>query len=233
VTPRVPEQYEALTTRLSTGVRGLDKLMGGGPFAGSTTLVVGSTGSGKTTLALQFALEGVEQGEKVLYINFQENPAQLRKAIANLGRDPDAAEQRGLVLLYASPVELQIDSIVQEIFDAIEDKGVRRLVIDALGDLSIAASDPQRLHDYLYALIQHFSVRGATTLMTLESSEGFTATSKFLDQRYSYMSDNLIHLGDGIQPAKRRDLRIVKMRGSAHQRAPREFEITRKGLRIK
>jgi circadian clock protein KaiC len=232
VAPRVPEEYESLAERLPTGVGGLDELMGGGPFAGSTTLVVGATGSGKTTMALQFALEGVKRGEQVMFINFQENPAQLRRAIANLGHDPAAVQERGLSLIYASPVELQIDSIVAEIFATIRDGGVRRLIIDAVGDLALAANDPQRLHDYLYSLIQHFAVRGVTTLLTLEAGEGLQATPSWTQERFSYMSDNLVHLAWGDGHGGRRKLRIVKMRGSDHERASREFEIGPRGARI-
>ena len=137
-------------------------------FAGSTTLLLGMTGSGKTTIGLQFALEGVRRGEPAIFVNFQENPAQLRRAIAGLGADPDEVQAKGLKLIYANPVELQIDSIVGEIFKAIESGEARRLVIDAIGDIATAASDIQRLHDYLYSLIQHFAVRGVTTILTLE-----------------------------------------------------------------
>jgi len=231
VAPRVPESYDSLSTRLATGVPGLDERMGGGPFAGSTTLIVGMTGSGKTTLGLQFALEGVKRGEEVLFINFQENPAQLRRAIAGLGFDPEVAQASGLKLLYASPVELQIDSIVVQIFDAIKSGSIRRLVIDAVGDLSHAASDPQRLHDYLYSLIQHLAVRGVTTVLTLESWEGFTSQVEH-HQQFSYMSDNLIFLAWRADNPDRRTMRIVKMRGSTHDAAVRPVDIDAKGLRV-
>ena len=232
VAPRRPEEYETLSERLPTGVPGLDKLMDGGLFAGSTTLVVGMTGSGKTTLGLQFALEGVRRGERVMYVNFQENPAQLRRAIASLGHDPEAAQAQGLTLLYASPVELQIDSIVVEIFEAIKSGAIRRLVIDAIGDLAAAASDSQRLHDYLYSLIQHFAARGVTTMLTLESGAGFTGGLALQDERFSYMSDNLIYLAWNNEKLGHRTIRIVKMRGSAHEHAVREFEIGADGARI-
>lgn len=230
VAPRVPERYDALTERLSTGVPGLDQLMGGGLFAGSTTLVVGMTGAGKTTVALQFALEGVRRGERVLFINFQENPAQLRRAIGDLGADPATVQAQGLELMYASPVELQIDSIVVAIFEKIRSGSVRRLVIDAVGDLAAAASDLQRLHDYLYSLIQHFAARGIATMLTMETGEKFIGALH--EQRYSYMSDNLVYLGWSDGPIPQRTLRIVKMRGSTHEHTVWPFEIDARGLRM-
>jgi circadian clock protein KaiC len=233
VAPRVPETYESLAERLPTGAQGLDKMVGGGLLAGTTTLIVGMTGSGKTTLALQFALEGVRRGEQTLYVNFQENPAQLRRAITNLGADPDSVRDQGFRLLYASPVELQIDSIVVEIFEAIKSGAIKRLVIDAVGDLAAAASDSQRLHDYLYSLIQHFAARGVTTILTLESGEGFTGGVIMNDQRFSYMSDNLIYLAWSAEKVGHRTIRVVKMRGSGHERDTREFEIGEHGARIK
>jgi circadian clock protein KaiC len=212
-------------------VPGLDKLVEGGVFAGSTTLLLGMTGAGKTTIALQFAIEGVKRGEPAIFVNFQENPAQLRRAIVGLGEDPDEMQVKGLNLIYASPVELQIDSIVGEIFNAIESGTVRRLVIDAIGDLATAASDVQRLHDYLYSLIQHFAVRGVTTILTLEvgdESLGGLGT----DLRFSYMSDNLIHLAWSKKKVDQRTMRIVKMRGSSHEQGIRDFEIDASGARL-
>jgi circadian clock protein KaiC len=232
VAPRLPERYEASMDRISTGVPGLDEMMGGGLIAGTTTLVAGMTGAGKTTFALQFALEAVRRGEQALYVNFQENPAQTRRAMANLGVDPDSAFGSGFGLLYASPVELQIDSIVVEIFDAIKTGGVRRVVIDAVGDLASAANDPVRLHDYLYSLIQHFAVRGVASLLTLEGGEGFTGMGIPADQRFSYMSDNLIALGWNVAKPGHRTIRVVKMRSSTHDSQMREFEIGEHGARI-
>lgn len=233
VAPRIPENYELRSERLPIGVPGLDELVGGGVFAGSTTLLVGMTGSGKTTLALQFALEGIRRGERAMYINFQENPAQLRRAIENLGADPDAMRARGLELVYASPVELQIDSIVVEIFEAVKSGKISRLVIDAVGDLASAANDLQRLHDYLYSLIQHFAARGVTTMLTLESG-GPSFGSPIVDGgRFSYMSDNLFFLSWSSDTMSHRTIHIVKMRGSAHDHAVREFEIDARGVRMK
>ena len=87
---------------------------------------------------------------------------QLARRLRSLGADVEDAKRRGLHLMYASPVELQVDRIIVSLLQQIQQMGMRRVVIDAIGDLITAASDPQRLHDYLCALVQHFTVRGVT-----------------------------------------------------------------------
>lgn len=232
VSPRVAESYVPSSDRTSFGVPGLDDMLDGGVWAGTTTLLVGPTGSGKTTIALHFALEGVARKEPTLYVNFQENPAQLARSFTNLGADMESARSGGLELMYASPVELQIDSIVVGIFDRIRGGTIRRVVIDAVGDLASAASDAQRLHDYLYSLVQHFAVSGVTSLLTFESG---TTTAGNLDrheQRFSYMSDNVLAIALGGEERTRRTIRVIKTRNSAHDPVVRELNIGSGGARV-
>jgi circadian clock protein KaiC len=231
VSPNIPMSYEPRLKRVSTGVVGLDSMVGGGLWSGSTTLVVGPTGSGKTTLALQFILEGVRQGEPGLYVHFQENPAQLRRAIDALGMSAEKAMADGLRLRYESPVELEIDGIIVDIFDKIRAGEIQRLAVDAIGDLAAAASDAQRLHDYLYALVQHFTVHHVTSLLTFESGGGITSTLEH-EQRFSYMSDNVLQLALQGQERTRRTLRVVKSRQSEHDPDVRELAINAGGARI-
>jgi len=231
VSPNLPTNYEPRLKRVSTGVAGLDSMVGGGLWSGSTTLVVGPTGSGKTTLALQFILEGVRQGEPGLYVHFQENPAQLRRAIDSLGMNAEKAIADGLRLRYESPVELEIDSIIVDIFESIRSGEIQRLAVDAIGDLAAAASDAQRLHDYLYALVQHFTVHHVTSLLTFESGGGITSTLEY-EQRFSYMSDNVLQLALHGQERTRRTLRVVKTRQSEHDPDVRELAINAGGARI-
>ena len=117
---------------------------------------------------------------------------------------PPCAEAQGFSLMYASPVELQIDSIVARIFETIQRRhgpssGHRRR-----GRPGDRRERPQRLHDYLYSLIQHFAVRGVTTMLTLESGAGACGVTSWTDERFSYMSDNLIHLAWGDAQGGRR-----------------------------
>jgi circadian clock protein KaiC len=231
VSPQMPEGYEPALERISTGVPGLDTMLDGGLWRGTTTLLAGPSGAGKTTIGLQFALEGVRNGERSLYVNFQENPTQLMRTIGALGVDLEEAQARGLDLVYASPVELQIDSIIGDIFRRIQQRHVRRLVVDALGDLASAATDAQRLHDYLYALVQHFAVSTVTSMLNFETV-GNTISGNGMQNAMSYLSDNVLLLTVEGEERTRRKLRVLKTRGSAHDTRVREVEITAAGLSV-
>jgi circadian clock protein KaiC len=231
VSPNAPKNYQPRLERVSTGVAGLDAMVGGGLWSGSTTLVVGPTGSGKTTVSLQFILEGVRRGEPGLYVHFQENPSQLRRAIDSLGVSAEKVLADGLHLRYESPVELEIDSIIVDIFDKIRSGEIQRVAVDGIGDLAAAANDPQRLHDYLYALVQHFAVHHVTSLLTLESGGGIMSAIEH-EQRFSYMSDNVLKLGLHGEERTRRTLRIVKTRQSDHDPDVRELAVREGGAHI-
>jgi circadian clock protein KaiC len=235
VTPHLPENYKIVEERISSGVPGLDNLLGGGLWQGSTTLVAGPTGGGKTTIGLQFVLEGVKRGEPSLYANFQENPTQIARVLRNLGVDAADAEKKGLLkLYYSSPVELQIDSVIVTLFKRIRAEKIKRVVIDAIGDLRMAASDPQRLHDYLYALIQHFTVMGVTTFLNFEiAGVGMDVhTSEARDERISYLSDNIVLLSTEVKEKVKRTVSVIKARGGPHDLSVHEIEITGSGVRV-
>lgn len=232
VTPRIPAGYAPTLERTPSGTPGLDALLGGGLWCGSTTLVAGPTGSGKTTLGVQFALEGPRVGEPSLFVNFQENPSQMARLIHSFGTDPADAEARGLHLLYRSPVELQIDSILVELFRTVEERGVKRVVIDAIGELYAASADPARLHDYLYALVQHFTTRGVTSVLTFET-QGLGGVAAAQNVRFSYISDNIVLLDMVLErDYTRRTVRVLKTRNSAHDHRVRELTFDGAGARV-
>src|SRR6185503_8891846 len=115
--------------------------LGGGVWRGSNTLVMGQTGAGKTTMGLAFAIAGARAGEPSLYASFQENPSQLARSIRSLGADFDELRRSGLHMAYASPVEIQIDRIVVDLFERVRKEKIQRVVIDSLGDLQTATAD--------------------------------------------------------------------------------------------
>jgi circadian clock protein KaiC len=205
-------------------------MLGGGLWCGSSTLVAGPSGAGKTTLALHFALASARRGEPSLYVNFQENPTQLARSLAGISDDRPADPNGLLDLMYCSPVELQIDSIIVQLFRRIRRNRVSRLVVDAIGDLALWASDRQRLHDYLYALTQHLAVNSVTSMLTLET---VVDSERLSFGAISYMADNLIVLGLGGEETTRRTIRVLKTRGSAHDPRVRLMEIQPTAIRIR
>jgi circadian clock protein KaiC len=181
---------------------------------------------------LHFLKQGVEEGEPTLLINFQENPVQLRRAMNSLGWEADALLSASKIdHLYTSPVELQIDTIVQEIFRRMSERKVQRLVIDAVGDLRKSAPDPSRFDDYVYSMLQHFAVSNVTVMLTAETPR--TAQDQLpFDGGVSYMSDNIVSLAVELGIDLQRTIRILKTRGSAHDGRKRMLSIGSTGVLI-
>ena len=232
VSPVEVASYQRASTRASTGVPGLDAMLAGGLWTGSATLLAGPTGSGKTTASIQFILEGLRLGETCLLVNFQENPTQLAHQMEEIGGLLDDAVRARLVLLYYSAVELSIDKIVVSIFQALRKAPIRRVVIDAIGDLATASGDPTRMHDYLYALVQHFAVMGVTSMVTMETDPPNLRSDED-HGRLSHMTDNIVFLdiraNGGVVG---RTLRVAKARGIAHDLQWRALRIDTAGMRI-
>jgi circadian clock protein KaiC len=228
VSPSVPVDYQLERGRVSTGVPEPDGMLDGGLRTGSATLVMGPSGSGKTTLALQFLLEGIRQGEPGLCMNFQENPTQLARTVRRLAGDEVIG--RGLDILYTSPVEIQIDSIIVELFRRIEAGGVRRFALDGVAGLSTSSSEPHRVSDYLYSLIQNLAVRGITSMITEETmpGDGMGVSAGPI----SYLADNLLALDMGGEATTIRTIRIRKTRDSAHDATVRELTIGPTGIQL-
>lgn len=232
VSPVAAAFYKRDATRATTGVPGLDRMMDGGLWTGSATLLAGPTGGGKTTAGIQFVLEGLRRGERCLLVNFQENPTQLAHQMEEIGGALDDDARGRLQLLYYSAVELSIDRIVVSIFEALRTATIRRVVIDAIGDLAIAAGDPTRMHDYLYAMVQHFAVLGVTSVFTMETDPPIM-TSDEHHGRLSHMTDNIVFLDIRAKHGViGRTIRIAKARGIAHDLQERDIRIDASGMRI-
>jgi circadian clock protein KaiC len=232
VSPVEAASYKRDSSRAPSGVPGLDHMLSGGFCSGSATLLAGPTGSGKTTMGIQFIIEGLRRGERCLLVNFQENPTQLGHQMEQIGGTLDDGARGRLELLYYSAVELSIDRIVVSILQSLRQSPIRRVVIDAIGDLAIAASDATRMHDYLYALVQHFAVMGVSSMLTIETDPPIMASDEG-HGRLSHMADNIIFLEIRAQAGiVGRTLRVAKARNIAHDLQARELQIDARGLRI-
>ena len=233
VSPSMAPTYEPKVERVNSGIVGLDDMIEQGFWRGSTTLVAGPSGSGKTIMALHFIKEGALRGEPGLYVGFQENSSQMARIMLNLGWN--ATELLGdgnFELMYQSPVEMQLDSVAAKVFQRVRTGKVKRIVIDALGDLERCSMDRQRFADFMYALTQWFAVENVTCMMTIEMRELFEV-HHISDQQVSNMSDNLVLLGFTPGTEMKRTIRIIKTRGSSHDNRQHELEINDKGVVVK
>ena len=229
VSPLHPPAYDLMKERVPTGVTGLDKLLNGGLLRGRSTFLIGQTGSGKTTLAMQFVMEGIRVDDPCLYVSFEENPTQLDLQLEAYGLDGREAHARGLHFFYVSPVELQIDSIVATIYRTVKQSNIKRIVMDAVGDLLMTTGDASRLHSYLYALAQHFAVEAVTSIFTYET----VGPNIFTETRMSALADNIILLSIQFEGRRaQRTLRVVKARGIAHDLNEHDLTITGRGVEV-
>jgi circadian clock protein KaiC len=221
------EHYGGTHERMSSGVPPLDAMLYDGFHRGSSTLLAGPSGIGKTLLALHFVYAGAQSGETGLIATFQENPTQLERIANGFAwslRDP------GIELMYRTPVDLYLDQWVYELLENVERTGASRVAIDSLGDLRAAAGDELRFREYTYSLLQRFARANVTVMMTQEVGELFGIT-RLSEYSISHLSDNVILLQFlREESALSRALTILKARGSAHDHNTREYRITGQGI---
>jgi len=235
--PRIPEQTRARRSqqrrRLSTGVRGLDKMIGGGVIAGDAVMLTGPAGSGKSTIATQFIAEGLRKGETGVIAVFEEYPEEYL-ARADV-RHPEIGEmiQGGkLELIYLRPLDLSVDEALAAILEAVERLGATRIVIDSLSGFEVALAPTFRedFRESLYRLVGALTATGVTVFMTAEVSEGFP-DARFTSEKVSFITDEIIvQRYVEIEGELRRVMAVIKMRGSDHSHEFRTYEVTAKGV---
>jgi circadian clock protein KaiC len=223
------QKYELSPERLDSGVAGLDEMLEDGFTGGTSTLVAGPAGAGKTLLGLHYILAGARQGQPGVIAVLQENPMQLERMCSGFGW---SLAEDNVELMYRSPVDLHIDEWVYDLLGTVERVGAKRVLIDSLGDIRLAAADEIRFREYMYSLLQRLSRAGIGLVMTQESAEFFAVTQ--LDERgISHISDNVILLhhvaGEGELS---RAITILKTRGSHHDHTVRSFVITDRGMTV-
>jgi len=211
----------------------LDALLDGGLTPATPTLLLGSSGTGKTLLSLYFVLAGLRVGEPAVFLGFHETPRELmRKADGfNLGQQlRDALEPGGgLTLLRQPPVERDPDIVADQLLAALDRSGASRLVVDSMAVLQRAVQrggDANREEDYLGALIEALRARRVTTLFLKENSELAARDLAVSGDLLSVVAATVIWLQQlSHRGHLRRILSVPKMRFSAHDVSLREFTI--------
>src|SRR5271167_160450 len=221
--------------RSPIGCAPLDALIGGGIYDGSTTMVVGISGAGKTVLGVQLLLEGaMKQGKRGLLVSLDEHPAQILRNAATLGMDLQAQIDTGMIqVLYDSPQELEIDAHFDRIIRTIEEYKIERLLIDGMTSYSSALGDQGLYRDFIHSLVAYTKNKLMTTFFNYENPELFGVSNYMPDFAISSIVDNLIlmnfvELGTSL----RRAITVAKARGSEHEFVTREYTIGPGGISL-
>ncbi len=216
-----------------SGVERLDAMIGGGLPAASTTMVTGPTGSGKTTLGLQF-LSRCDASNPGLFMGFYETPARIAaKASAVCRPTRELLESGHVEMLWQPPTGGILDAYGDRLLENVRRRGVRRLFIDGIGAFQSAAANPVRMSHYLTALTNELRVLGVTTVYTLEASDMMGAYVRAPLGDLSLLSDNLILLRRIEQRSRLlRLISILKVRDSDFDPSIHEYVTSAEGIRI-
>lgn len=227
--------------RLPTGIRGYEHISMGGLVEGRTTLVVGTSGSGKTLFAIELLYRSVTQfGHPVVFVTFEEKPADIIRNVKQLNWDLAAlVRDKQLVILDASLDRSQpqaggsfdLSGLHSQIDHAIKEVGARLVILDSLGALFFQFPDPGTLRREILRLSDVLQELGVTSLMTAERLEEYGPISRFGIEEF--VSDCVVVLRHQLDDEKvRRTIQVYKLRGGRHFKDEFPFTIQKEGICI-
>lgn len=229
-----------VSSKASTGIEGFDDILAGGLRRGRVYLLEGSPGAGKTTVAMQFLMEGGRQGESGLYITLSETEEELRESAASHGWTIDHAisifelvppeslldEAQQQSLLYSS--DLELGETTRRIFQAVESVAPDRVVIDSLSEIRLLAQNSLRYRRQILSLKYYFAKAGATVLLLDDMTTGEEDKSV---HSVAHAVVRLEELSPNYGPERRR-LRVLKYRGQKYRGGFHDFRIATGGIEM-
>jgi circadian clock protein KaiC len=234
-TRRYPTQATSSTKRAALGVDAVDSMIEGGFYDGSTTMVIGVSGVGKTVLSTQLLLEGsLKHKRRGLMVSLDEHPAQIVRNGQSIGLDLQGQIDAGEIrILFESPQELDIDAHYAKIIGLVEEHDIQRMVIDGMTSYSTALGNMGLYRDFFHALVDYSKNRSMTTFFNYENPEFLGISSFMPDFPVNSIVDNLILMSIvEIDDAFHRCISVVKARGSDHSFQTREFAIGPGGITL-
>ncbi|HEX2059307.1 MAG TPA: ATPase domain-containing protein [Thermoanaerobaculia bacterium] len=218
--------------QVASGVEALDQMLGGGIDRGTSTLIMGPAGSGKSALATQYAIGAAKRGEKAAMFIFEESTSSLFHRSASLGMPlREFADSGNVLVRQIDPAQLQPGEFASLVRDAVERDGVRVLVIDSLNGYLNAVPEERFLLLHLHELLSYLGQHGVATVLVF-AQHGLVGTMHTVVD-VSYLADAVILLryfeaGGRIRKA----VSIVKKRGGVHDTSIRDFTMSSRGLNI-
>lgn len=227
----IEDDHIASTERIALGNGGgIDGVLGEGVLRDSSILVSGSTGTGKTTLALDYVSAGMDREESSLYFCFEESRSQLLRNARSLGHDLQPHVDRRLLTVVARyPDRASLEDLLLDMQREIEDAAPRRVVVDSLSALERFVA-PQQFHEFVVGLLSFLKARDISGLFTTTSPDSGQGLA---GHQMSTVVDVLLLLRyvetEGVV---RRGLHVLKCRGGDHARDIREVRVTSHGLTL-
>ena len=219
--------------KLPSGIESLDRLMGGGLERGTSTLFVGAPGTGKSTVAVQFAIAAAERGETSAVFLFDESINTLRTRCASMGMDIERWIEAGRVhLRQVDPGEMSPGELVHLIRQAVEGEQASVVVIDSLNGYLNAMPDDRFLIVQLHELLTYLGQAGVATLL-VGAHHGMIGTNMQAPVDASYLADAIVMLRYfEAEGEVRQAISVMKKRGGAHERSIRAFTMDDTGLHV-
>jgi circadian clock protein KaiC len=216
-----------------SGSSQLDALLGGGLHAGTSLLITGPAGTGKSTLASQYACAAVGRGEQVLFYLFDERLTTFRLRSFGLGLDVEAPVKQGLLVLrQVEPTQLSPGEFANQVMTAVERDGVTMIVIDSLNGYLQSMPEERLLPIQVHELLSFLATRGVTCLMTLVQ-HGIFGSPVDEAAEISYLADTVVLLRYfEMSGSVRQAISVVKKRSGNHERSIREARVERGGLHV-
>lgn len=219
-------------SQLSTGMPEFDALLGGGTETGSNTLILGPAGTGKSLIALTFAIAAIARGEKAAIFAFDEDLGLLTYRMKKLGLDLDAARASGNLLIeQVDAAEISPGEFAHRVCKTVDSQKIFTIVIDSLNGYQAAMPEENSLILHVHELLQYLNRRGATTFTTV-AQHGFVGDMK-APVDVTYLADTVVLLRYFEAVGKvRRAISVIKKRTGLHESSIREFSIGNSGLTV-
>ncbi len=220
-------------TRISSGVKTLDQMCGGGFFKDSIILATGATGTGQTLLVSKFLQEGCEQGEKAILFAYEESRAQLSRNASSWGIDFEEMERKGLLKILCSyPESTGLEDHLQMIKSEITNFKPSRIAIDSLSAMERGVSN-NAFRQFVIGVTGYAKQEEITGFFT-NTTDQFMGANSITESQISTITDTILMLQYvEIRGEMSRALNVFKMRGSWHDKGIREYSIDKDGLNIK